>query len=232
MNMKKFDRLLNIALVVAVVFYAVDYFVLRETPSSFDGEKKAFAPVELSKVEHKATTQPVFMSATPSDAMASSADASSMGTGGPAGDEPPPFSPLSWEQLEAEVSSDVPTLVIVFASWCPYCKKLMPEVISLANEKKENLNVLAVSIDEDPSAIRSYVSSLPSLPPFTVHVNGTDNERSVVQAFLYKNKFNFTGAIPYMAIFHKGKPIQQLGGYVEKSVLTQLLSNIEQQKKS
>jgi len=43
-----------------------------------------------------------------------------------------------------------PTLLVFWATWCPYCKKLLPGIAEL-NEKYENkgLKVLAVNIRED-----------------------------------------------------------------------------------
>lgn len=217
MSANKFDRILNIALGIAVTLFVIDYAFLRDTPSSFDTAKaNAFAPVQLSKVEHAAEPAAVTPVANPK--------------GGPEVAEAEPFTALGWEQLETEISGDAPTLMIIFTSWCPFCKKLFPEVISLANERGEKLNVVAISVDEDPTAIRGYISSLPQLPPFTVYNNSTDNERSLVQAFLFKNKMNFTGAIPFIAIFQGGEAKQQIGGFVEKSVLTEILGRIEQQK--
>ncbi len=228
MNMKKFDRVLNILLVVAVTLFVADYFFLRETPGSFDERTNAFAPVKLG--ETRVQPEPAAVSPPASTSNSSAATVTTNATGGPELSEPAPFTALTWEQLEAEVAGDTPTLVVVFTSWCPFCKKLMPEITSLANEQKEKLNLVAISIDEDPNAIRSFISTLPSLPPFPVYVHASDNERSLVQAFLYKNKINFTGGIPFMAIFHQGKAVQQIGGFVEKSVLTQMLGRIEEQK--
>lgn len=215
----RFDRILNIALAVAVVVFLVEYFFIRETPGNFDTATtagSAFAPVQLGTKE-----------ATADSGAISNAAAGSLSL-----EELPPFSPLRWDHLETQVARDIPTLVLVFTSWCPYCNKLMPEIIGLANEQQGKLNVLAISIDEDRNAIRSYISSLPVLPPFAIYHNATDNERAVVQAFLHNKELNFTGGIPYIAVFRDGKALQQIGGYVEKSVLTQMLGRIEQQKNS
>lgn len=233
MSMKTFDRLLNVALVVTAVIFLVDYFFVRETPGTFDKNQHDFAPVALGQAS---SSSPVASDA-PADAPQASAaeplappPVAEEATGGPEIAEPAPFSALTWEQLEAEVGSDKPTLLVLFASWCPYCKKLIPNIISLANERKDTLNVLAISIDEDPSAIRTYVSTLRPMPSFNVYNNSTDNQRALVQAFLYKNNMQFNGGIPFMGIFKEGKAVQQIGGFVEKSVLTEMLDRIEQQK--
>ena len=40
-------------------------------------------------------------------------------------------------------------LILFYASWCPHCKKNLPELVKLYNnQKKKKIEILAVSIDE------------------------------------------------------------------------------------
>lgn len=47
-----------------------------------------------------------------------------------------------------------PTIVLFWASWCPYCKALMPHLQSIVDEYNYEVRVLALNIreDEDPVA--------------------------------------------------------------------------------
>lgn len=230
--MKNFDRMLNIVLAIAVVLFIVDYLFIKDTPSSFDDKKTAdFAPVELGRTQQ----EPTASTATASSAVGGPEITAPTATGSTAtasADAPAPFTALSWEQLESKINGtpDTPTLLVVYTSWCPFCKKLMPVIIDLATTHKDTLNIVSISIDEDPMAIKTYISSLNPMPSFPTYLHSSDNERALVQAFLYKSQLNFTGGIPYMALFHKGKPVQQFGGFVEKNVLTDALKKLEQQK--
>ncbi len=229
--MKNFDRILNIILAIAVVLFIADYLFIKETPSTFDDRKKAdFAPVELGRTQQEAPTASDATVASPTLAVGGPEVSAGKDTGG--ADAPAPFTALSWEQLEHKINGnpDTPALLVVYTSWCPFCKKLIPVIVDLAASHKDTLNVVAISIDEDPMAIKTYISSLNPMPSFPTYLHSSDNERSLVQAFLYKNQLNFTGGIPYMALFHKGKPVQQFGGFVEKNVLTDALKKLEQQK--
>ena len=45
-----------------------------------------------------------------------------------------------------------PTIVLFWATWCPYCRALMPHLQSILDEYGEQVEVIALNIreDEDP----------------------------------------------------------------------------------
>jgi thiol-disulfide isomerase/thioredoxin len=48
---------------------------------------------------------------------------------------------------------DLPTIVLFWASWCPYCKALMPHLQSILDEFPGRVQVLALTIrDDEPPA--------------------------------------------------------------------------------
>lgn len=48
-----------------------------------------------------------------------------------------------------EVSRTKPQIILFWATWCPYCKALMPQIQSLRYEYGDSIGVLAVNIMED-----------------------------------------------------------------------------------
>lgn len=51
------------------------------------------------------------------------------------------------------------TLIVFYASWCPHCKDLMPQIAELYNSKeKSNTEVLAVSMDSTLTDWNNYLS--------------------------------------------------------------------------
>lgn len=56
--------------------------------------------------------------------------------------------------------------VFLYASWCGYCRAVLPEMIKL--EKQRKGSVIAISIDKDPDVFTRYIQSrhgdLPFLP--------------------------------------------------------------------
>jgi len=49
----------------------------------------------------------------------------------------------------AEVSRNKPQIILFWATWCPYCKALMPHLQSIRYEFGDSIGVLAISIMED-----------------------------------------------------------------------------------
>ena len=62
--------------------------------------------------------------------------------------------------LEIDYPADLkgPTIILFWASWCPYCKALMPHLQSIVDEYDGRINVLALNFreDEDPA---EYISN-------------------------------------------------------------------------
>ena len=49
----------------------------------------------------------------------------------------------------AKISDDKPQIILFWATWCPYCKALMPHIQSIQMEYGDAIGVLAVNIKED-----------------------------------------------------------------------------------
>lgn len=54
------------------------------------------------------------------------------------------------------------TVVVFWASWCPYCEKALPELESVASKNKA-IKVVAISLDENQSAFDISKSKFPSM---------------------------------------------------------------------
>lgn len=70
--------------------------------------------------------------------------------------QPPGFSLPRADGTEFHYPDDLtgPTIILFWATWCPYCKALMPHLQSILDEHPGQVQVLALSIrdDGDPAA--------------------------------------------------------------------------------
>jgi thiol-disulfide isomerase/thioredoxin len=70
--------------------------------------------------------------------------------------QPPGFSLPRADGTEFRYPDDLagPTIILFWATWCPYCKALMPHLQSILDEYPGQVSVLALSIrdDGDPAA--------------------------------------------------------------------------------
>lgn len=53
-------------------------------------------------------------------------------------------------------------LVLIYASWCPYCRQIMPAVMDLARVRKSS--VIAISIDRDRDSLIEYLNNFDDVP--------------------------------------------------------------------
>lgn len=56
-----------------------------------------------------------------------------------------------------ELVAEQPTILFFWATWCPYCKALMPHLQSLRLEYGDDLNIIALTIRDDDGDPVGYV---------------------------------------------------------------------------
>ncbi|MEO1280312.1 MAG: thioredoxin [Pseudomonadota bacterium] len=65
------------------------------------------------------------------------------------------------------LKSDKPVLVDFFAEWCGPCKAMAPALDQVAEALKENLTVVKVDVEQNPSVTQKYnVRAMPTLMIF------------------------------------------------------------------
>ncbi len=59
----------------------------------------------------------------------------------------------------SEVASEQPVIVLFWATWCPYCKALMPHIQSIRLEYGDEIRVLAVHFRDDKGDPVAYIEN-------------------------------------------------------------------------
>lgn len=72
----------------------------------------------------------------------------------------------------SEVTADQPVVLLFWATWCPYCKALMPHIQSIRLELGDDIRVLAVHFRDDKGDPAAFVRNAGY--DFTVLRNGND----------------------------------------------------------
>ena len=67
---------------------------------------------------------------------------------------------LSGKLVELNKIKSEKTLIIFYASWCPHCKTLVPQVYKVYKEQREKkFEVLAISIDSSKTDWQNFIKN-------------------------------------------------------------------------
>lgn len=114
------------------------------------------------------------------------------------------------------VNSGKPTMLFFWATWCPSCKQQIPELETLRKDKGGQVNLIALSVDENEAALDRYMAKHPMDVP--VYWGAQDLAR----------KFRVE-AIPTLVIFDKtGKQIFSQAGVFPGSMLGAMADKLNQ----
>lgn len=75
-------------------------------------------------------------------------------------------------------------LLHFWASWCAPCLVEFPTLLNLANDNKNNLIILAISVDEDKSKINRFIKQLNRGIPKNVHI--IQDSHKIISQDLYQ----------------------------------------------
>ncbi len=109
-----------------------------------------------------------------------------------------------------------PTFVMIYASWCPYCKRQFPQLEEIAAEYHDSMNFVSISIDKNPQDAVRFLADKTGNTPFGKYVYSERNIGPLVQK-LGQMGAHFNGGIPFMALFSgNGKLTAEFGGLTDK----------------
>lgn len=121
-----------------------------------------------------------------------------------------------------------PTLVFIYASWCPYCQKEFTSYEMLKEQFPDStLQTLAISIDKDPLALSDFLLTRFPNKPFTPYHLDT-KEIPIFFRALGDRGPQPKGSIPYMVLFDADqKFIQEFSGLVPFPTLREAIQKLK-----
>lgn len=114
---------------------------------------------------------------------------------------------ISAESIEPLIKqAKTPTVVMVYASWCGYCKKIMPSIIEQQQTKRSQpVTFVFISVDRKLSDLSEYIIGHGYQKNITPLYVAKDNPEPALQAM----GATFTGAIPYIGFFDNTGTLQK-----------------------
>lgn len=117
------------------------------------------------------------------------------------------FETLDMPALEKRLAANKgkTTLIMFWATWCPACKTELPVLEQLrAKYPADKLEVLAISVDDTPEVMSSYLATRPTTLPVllaTADVGTEFGVKSIPSLVIFDREsqvaFNSSGAYPF-----------------------------------
>lgn len=133
---------------------------------------------------------------------------------------------VSAAEAETLISrGDKPAMLVVYASWCGYCRQMMPDIaVLLADPRYGALRPVFLSRDSENGKLAAYLlySRLDRL--FTPYILPSAEMRPL-RKMLAAHGASFTGGIPYVAFFDReGRLRGELNGLADGKTLMEAAS--------
>ncbi|NBO18083.1 MAG: hypothetical protein EBV03_02445 [Proteobacteria bacterium] len=122
--------------------------------------------------------------------------------------------------VEKAQEYDRPVMLVLYASWCGYCAKLMPMLLDMVKAGElDAVKPVFLSMDSQPRMFSKYLVKTQYyqyFPPVMLREVLYNN----LPAALAATGSSFEGAIPYIGFFDKrGKMIAERAGMMDKQTL-------------
>lgn len=125
-----------------------------------------------------------------------------------------PDGPITIQHIDAEalnnaiISADKPTLLFVYASWCPYCQQQFPVISEIKEQYSDRVNIIGLSTDRSDEALANFLAQKPQPLAFSPYRVKTEHGAGF-QDWLRGKGGNFRG-VPYSILFSTDGSIMEI----------------------
>lgn len=115
-----------------------------------------------------------------------------------------------------------PVMMVLYASWCSYCAKLLPRVFEMMeNNELDAVTPIFISMDVQPRLYSKYLIRTryhEKFQPIMLEEAIFNNLPEVLEE---ETGSHFTGGIPYVALYNRNrKMVAELSGLVDKQAIS------------
>jgi thiol-disulfide isomerase/thioredoxin len=141
-----------------------------------------------------------------------------------------PITPSEFKALVA-LSQRKPVFIMVYASWCPHCKRMLTLLNDLQHRHGQALHVATISIDNRPELAKTTAEQLDPLALDTYIVRNGDDYRAIGD-IMREDGLGFQGGrrpsfgVPYNTVYVRGKPVAELNGALPNQRMRTLITDI------
>lgn len=95
-----------------------------------------------------------------------------------------------------------PTMLVIYASWCPYCKQTLPAIYNLWRAGKiDSKQLLMVSVDSQATQLAAYLLDEGYTKMVGTPVMLKQNSKDEMSAILQGLGSRYAGGIPYIGFY-------------------------------
>ncbi|MDE3059532.1 MAG: redoxin family protein [Pseudomonadota bacterium] len=118
-----------------------------------------------------------------------------------------------------------PVMLVVYASWCPYCRVMMPDIAHLMAEgEMDGVETVFLSRDQEIRPLAAYLIHQHYDALFTPYILSTGPLPQLLQSM----GSHFSGKIPYLAFFDgRGKLVAEFLGQADEPALRAALERVK-----
>ena len=122
-----------------------------------------------------------------------------------------------------------PVMLVAFASWCYYCRQVMPEIVGMMrNHEIDGITPVFISLDDEPRKLSRYLVHNEYNKSFNPYVIGRGHSGEITNV-MQPSGSSFSGVIPYIGFFDKnGKISAQSIGVVDRQTLSLMVSKVKE----